>query len=339
MSVAIRVNGSWVRLLSDWMDRVKLDAPHIRAALMSFGPTDVVPIDRWQFLLNRAFALRPDHPHASLEVAQGVTPQHVGVLGYLVMACDTLAQAMLTYQRYETLFYGAPLARTDLQKSSAGIHWKPEQPLPEAEEVAIAALVHFIRQQVDDALHMPLESVSFCHPCSDTHQSALEAFFGCPVLMNAAQTGICFPLSALQLPLRRSEPGLRQLLEDQASAMMRALPESGGDEFERQVQAQLVRMLPDGDASIEKLAKRLHCSVRTLQRRLAERGIQWKQLLDRTREQLARQYLTDKGLSLLDIALLLGYSDQGTFTRSFRRWSGTTPLAYRKSLNSRQQSD
>ncbi|WP_370315021.1 helix-turn-helix domain-containing protein [Thalassolituus sp.] len=68
---------------------------------------------------------------------------------------------------------------------------------------------------------------------------------------------------------------------------------------------------------------------------MGERGITWKQLLDRTREQLAHQYLEDEGLSLLDIALLLGYSDQGTFTRSFRRWSGTTPLVYRKRLLSK----
>ena len=315
------------------MDKVGLHAPDLRAVLMSYGPTDIVPIERWQQLLAEAFALRPDHPHASLEVATLITPQHVGVLGYLVMACDNLAQAMLTYQRYETLFYGAPLARTQATGQSAGIYWKPEPPRPEAEEVAIAALVHFIRQQVDENLHMPLASVSFCHSTSREHHSALEAFFGCSVQMNADVTSIEFPYEVLQLPLMRREPGLRELLENQAVAMLRALPESDTNEFERQIQAQLVKMLPEGEASIEKLAKKLHCSVRTLQRRLGGQQITWKQLLDRTREQLARQYLEDKGLSLLDIALLLGYSDQGTFTRSFKRWSGTTPLAYRKSRN------
>jgi len=298
---------------------------------MSYGPTDIVPIERWQSLLTQAFALRPDHPDASLEVAALITPQHVGVLGYLVMACDNLAQAMLTYQRYETLFYGVPLARTQLSKEAAGIYWKPEPPMPQAEEVAIAALVYFIRQQVDDNLHMPLASVSFCHSATPDHHSALEDFFGCKIQMNADVTGIEFPYDMLQLPLLRREPGLRELRENQAAAMLRALPENATNEFERQIQAQLVKMLPEGEASIEKLAKKLHCSVRTLQRKLGGQQITWKQLLDRTREQLARQYLEDKGLSLLDIALLLGYSDQGTFTRSFKRWSGTTPLAYRKS--------
>jgi len=66
-----------------------------------------------------------------------------------------------------------------------------------------------------------------------------------------------------------------------------------------------------------------------LQRRLADSGMTWQHLLDRTREQLARQYLSDRALALAEIALLLGYSEQSAFTRSFKRWTGQTPLAFR----------
>ena len=335
MSLAIRVNGSWTRLLTDWMDSVGLTAPDLRAEISSFSLTDVVPLERWQILLERAFAMRPSADAPSLAVAQMITPQHVGVLGYLVMACENLGQAMITYQRFETLFYGAPIARTESSAGRAGIYWTPQPPRPAAEEVAIAALVHFMRQQVDDPQGVILSRVSFCHQADEEHRQALEGFFGCPVDMGADKTGISLPLTAMQTPLRRSDIALKELLEAQAAAMLRALPESESDEFERQVQAQLVRLLPEGEASIERLARCLHCSVRTLQRRLNDRGIIWKQLLDRTREQLARQYLSDLSLSLLDIALLLGYRDQGTFSRSFRRWSGSTPLAYRKQITQR----
>lgn len=95
------------------------------------------------------------------------------------------------------------------------------------------------------------------------------------------------------------------------------------------MQQLLVRLLPEGEVSVDKVARALHQSTRTLQRRLAERGMSWQQLLDRTREQLARQYLRDPGLSLAEIGLLLGYSEQSAFTRAFRRWTGQTPQAYR----------
>ena len=95
----------------------------------------------------------------------------------------------------------------------------------------------------------------------------------------------------------------------------------------------LVRLLPDVDTGIIDLAPRSHCSVRTLQRRLDDRGLTWKQLLERTREELACQYLAESNLNLLEISMLLGYGNQGTFSRAFKRWKNCSPLAYRKQLN------
>lgn len=327
MNMAIRVNGCWIRLLSDWLDQQQLAAPNIRAQITRYRPTDEVPISHWQFLLQQAQELAPDDAGMLVAIASCVTPAHVGVLGYLVMACDHLGQAMQTYQRYETLFYGQPLAETSVQSDNAGIFWQPQPPLPLAEEVGLCALVHFIRQQLGQPQAMPLISVSFCHQPQPERMEAMQEFFKCPVVGGQVHSGLRFDAAVLQRPLLNSEPGLRQLLEQQASAMLQALPEP--DEFEQQLQAQLVRRLPEGNARIDSIAKELNCSVRTLQRRLEQRQISWQTLLDNTREHLARQYLFNPSLSLLDIALLLGYRDQSTFTRSFKRWYGKTPRSYR----------
>ena len=84
--------------------------------------------------------------------------------------------------------------------------------------------------------------------------------------------------------------------------------------------------------SVDKVAAAMHQSTRTLQRRLAERGMTWQQLLDNTRMELARQYLADPALSVAETALLLGFSEQSAFTRAFKRWMGQTPLTYRQGL-------
>ena len=65
------------------------------------------------------------------------------------------------------------------------------------------------------------------------------------------------------------------------------------------------RLLPTMRCDLANVAENLGFHRRTLQRRLADRGMSWQQLLDRTREQLARQYLRDPGLSLAEIGLLL----------------------------------
>ncbi len=326
MSHAIRVTGAWARLLLDWLDREGLKAPTLRASISALAPDDIVPLPDWEQLLEQGVALRPAQVAPALAIGVGVTPAHVGVLGYLVAASDNLAQALATYQRYERLFYGVDLAEVGARAGDVCISWAPGDGGALAEGVAIAALVSFMRHQVTDP---PSPSrVEFTYAADRSHQAACEAFFGCPVRFSRPRTVVRIPQALLAWPLMRREPGLRQLLDQQAQAMLKALPEPGA--FEQAVQQMLVRLLPQGRAGIDVVAAALNQSRRTLQRRLEDSGHTWHALLDRTREQLARRYLDDPGLSLAEIALLLGYSEQSAFSRSFRRWTGQTPLAWRR---------
>jgi AraC-like DNA-binding protein len=74
----------------------------------------------------------------------------------------------------------------------------------------------------------------------------------------------------------------------------------------------------------------LGMSVRTLQRRLAAHGLTFAGLVDASRREAAACLLVETRAKVIDIALHLGYSDHGHFTRAFRRWTGLTPRAYRR---------
>ncbi len=322
----IRVTGAWTGLLGDWLDRERLAAPSIRARLARYAPDDLVPVNEWRALLEQAVQLCPDRVAPGLAIGAGVQPHHVGVLGYLVLASDTLGEAMAAYQRYERLFYGVDIAEIRLTQDQAQLRWAPTDTGPIADEAAIAALVTFTqRQSVDNA---PPSRVGFVHSADPDHRRACIDFFRCSVDFDCSHTFVQFPTAYLTTPMRHHEPGLRALLDRQAQALLTALPAPNA--FDHAVQQVLLRQLPEGQVHIDKVARALHQSTRTLQRRLADSGMSWQQLLDRSREHLARQYLQDRSLSLAEIALLLGYSEQSTFTRAFRRWVGTTPLSYRQ---------
>jgi AraC-like DNA-binding protein len=92
----------------------------------------------------------------------------------------------------------------------------------------------------------------------------------------------------------------------------------------------LLRLLPSGDMGVDKVAAALNISRRTLQRRLAEQGTQFLQILQELRAELAQQYLADERLSITDIAFLLGYMDQSSFSAAFRGWYGLSPRDFRK---------
>lgn len=105
---------------------------------------------------------------------------------------------------------------------------------------------------------------------------------------------------------------------------------NNSNDFIVAVRKTLLRLLPSGDMNIDKAAEALNISRRTLQRRLAEQGTQFLQVLQELRAELAIQYLGDERLSITDIAFLLGYMDQSSFSGAFRSWHGQSPRDFRK---------
>ncbi len=91
----------------------------------------------------------------------------------------------------------------------------------------------------------------------------------------------------------------------------------------------IIRLFPTGQPTLARVTNALGVSPRTLQRRLADNGLSFSQLADETRFLSARQLIT-QGRKLSDVAGELGYADAGSFTRAFQRWTGLTPLHYRK---------
>jgi AraC-like DNA-binding protein len=69
--------------------------------------------------------------------------------------------------------------------------------------------------------------------------------------------------------------------------------------------------------------------VRTLQSQLSDRELKFSDILEGQRTELARGYLERDDLSLDDVAAMLGYSEQSSFGRAFKRWTGSTPQRYR----------
>jgi AraC-like DNA-binding protein len=81
--------------------------------------------------------------------------------------------------------------------------------------------------------------------------------------------------------------------------------------------------------AITKVARSLGMSVRTLQRRLGERGTTYQNILDDVRRRSARDLLTVTDLGIGEIAFLLGFEEVNSFARAFHAWEGTTPARWR----------
>lgn len=103
------------------------------------------------------------------------------------------------------------------------------------------------------------------------------------------------------------------------------------------VRGALVDLMPAGRTGAEDVGLALGISRSTLQRRLNEEGTSYQAVLDATRRDLAIRYLAKTSLSAAEIASVLAYRDANSFSRSFRRWTGQAPFAFRERLTQMTQ--
>jgi AraC-like DNA-binding protein len=95
------------------------------------------------------------------------------------------------------------------------------------------------------------------------------------------------------------------------------------------VRAALGRSMSGERPSVERIAKELGMSSRTLQRRLEGLGATYQSLLDEVRRDSARRLLAKTDLDAEEVAFLLGFEELNSFTRAFQTWEGTTPKQWR----------
>ncbi|MGJ8687454.1 MAG: AraC family transcriptional regulator ligand-binding domain-containing protein [Spongiibacteraceae bacterium] len=324
------IAGDLAELLITYLDAEKLSAPLVRRQLANIPPNSRISMALWWQLLEQIQAIQ-NLPALGLRIGRYVRPHHSGVLGYLTMYCDTLGEALQRFQRYQSLLHNFSAVDLQMREQSLTMSWDVEQGRSSqlSDEVFLSGLVSFARQVTAHSDIHPL-AVSFNHQVNfPLHH--YEELMGCPIRFGAERVSIELPLSALALQLNNRDPHMLALLEKQSAALLAG--DSQEDDFLVQLRQLLVELLTEGDVSLDTAATKMHVSARTLHRRLADRQTNFKAVLRKTREQLARMYLADENLSLQEAAFLLGYAEQSTFSRACRQWFGDTPRQVRRQLS------
>jgi AraC-like DNA-binding protein len=155
--------------------------------------------------------------------------------------------------------------------------------------------------------------------------------FGASLRFERERNALVFPSHWLSRPLPQSDPELRHLLQQRIAAVE---AEQVGD-FATKVRGVLRSALLTDQASAAHVAALFSMHGRTLHRRLHACGTGFRELADETGFAIARRALEDTSMDVSQVAGMLGYADASSFTRAFRRWSGTTPAAWRAQCGSR----
>jgi len=273
-----------------------------------------------------AIALKDDC--IGFTLARDFDLREIGLL-YYVMACSqTLGDALKRIARYskitnEALVFGYREGnRLIISLSYSGV---PRHSDRHQIEFCMFAALRICR--VLTGLNLVPQHFSIAHHRSGG-TSEMVRFVGTKVEFGADTDEFAFNIDARTLPLIHADTRLNDLLLKYCEA---ALADRKGDksQLRTRVENAISSVLPHGRVLVNDVARSLGMSERTLARKLSDEGLNFTEILQQLRRDLAVRYLDDRKLHVSKIAWLLGFHEVSAFTHAFKRWTGKTPKQMR----------
>jgi AraC-like DNA-binding protein len=264
-----------------------------------------------------------------LHLAGQIDPRDVGIFFYVGSAASDVGEALALYSRYSRIANQAVRQKLTPRFDGAVL----EIEFAGVQRYAARHNTEFIFGCLRTGLraitgrNVTPTRVAFSHN-RNSNLREFERFFGCPVEFGAQANLLGLADDALRIPLLTADPKLLLALRPFCDMAAEARGTASGT-LRSAVEKEVERLLPHGKAKAQTVAKNLALSRRTLSRRLADEGTTHGEVVDQLRRSLALQYLKEPGMSVSQIAWLLGYEGSTSFNHAFRRWTGESPSAAR----------
>ena len=265
-----------------------------------------------------------NNPCVGFEVGMAIVPTNLHAVGYAWLASHTMREGLERIARYFRVISTA--ARVQVTAAGDEVH------------VTLIADAAWPREGIDGyttAIVALCRAIAFPEfaprrvemSCPEPSCAAqLSGYFACPVRYRADAYRHVFDAAEVDAPLPRQNPAMAQASEQVA---MRYIAHMDREDVTSNARVGIIDMLSNGEPTRAALAERLHLSERTLTRRLDEKSMTFRALLDDVRRKLALAYVAQSDYSVTEITYLLGFSDLSNFARSFRRWTGQSPSQFR----------
>ena len=289
-----------------------------------------VPIEQWARLLKQVVTYSGD-PEMPTKLAENMRPYQLGMLGFLLMTCQTLGDVVHALGQYELLLDGLNDTRVELHPHGVELHWVALTPSPAPVFMKMALTTWMVMARFLTQRHDAVAQACFaCTPPADT--ALYDRIFGLPVLFNQGKTSLYFPHEYMAFPISQGNAQMNDLLKAEANIQMGRL--NPHLYMVQALEAAILNTPAQSRADVGTLAATLNMSKRTLQYRLEGMGMTYRKFVDAVRCRQAESLLRDPDRSLSDIAASLGFSDQSGFQHAFKRWRGLSPGDFRRQSKS-----
>jgi len=293
-----------------------------------FRPGARIVFSKMNELWSRSAELTED-PEFGFKVGARVGPGDFFILGHAWLASDTLHDGMQRLCRFINVLstigghmYIRPQGDSYVLVETGNERLvDPQQVAMDAGHIALLRMCDFVTPKKVRPLNVALRQ-----PASASSVD-YEKFLECPVSFDAEAEVWTFASSDVEVPLSGAVPDVADATDRIAENYIASLDDGA---VAHEVRQMVVQMLPSGHVDQESVAQKLYRSRSTLQRQLGSEGTSYRDILESTREELAKKYLQDSEYTQAQIAFMVGFSDQSNFARAFKRWTGMSPGEFQK---------
>lgn len=256
-------------------------------------------------------------------------PGMLDVLDYVIRTAPTIRESFERLARYNRLMHSDAVftisdrgdrVRIEHAFASAG-----RRPSLHASDMTLASLI-VVGAQLSGR---PLVARAVELPHEPRDAAAYTEVFGTAPHFDRPVGALELDRADFDRTCPAGDTALGKVMLRHAELLLASLPAPAAT-FASRIKQLLATTIEGGMMSLAAAASALHMSERSVQRRLADEGSTFEDLVDELRQDLARRYLADPRIAIGEVAYLLGYSEPSAFHRAFKRWTGVTPTEARR---------
>jgi len=277
-------------------------------------------------------------PDIGFHIGEKIEPSCFNIVGHLVMACNTVGEALSFVQRFQALVIDCADSSCHESEENIVFSWTPTERINTAEKVLIDLVLSSTRNFGIWAtgISEAFTNVHFQY-AKPRNTDACEKTFGHPGVYNCDHNSFSIPKVWSGKPIRSASENLMPVIYNHAENNLKSLQNFGG--FISHLIEILSNQMLNGNPSIEWAAEELNISPRTLQRHLNNHATNFSDVLQGVRLEKANYLLRNTDLPITEIANRIGYKEQSSFSSAYKSWVGASPKEIRATSTNSTNSD